>query len=54
MPEIADNQPEEMLTLDGIVEHIIYANEENGYVVCEMYLGEDDYITVVGLSLIHI
>ncbi len=48
MPEIADNQPEEMLTLDGIVEHIIYANEENGYVVCEMYLGEDDYITVVG------
>ena len=48
MPEGTENQQEEMLTLAGVVEHIIYANEENGYVVCEMYAGEDEYITVVG------
>ena len=48
MPEGAENQQEEMLTLNGVVEHIIYANEENGYVVCEMYAGADEYITVVG------
>ena len=37
----------EVLTLSGIVEHIKYKNEENGYTVCLLDTGEE-MITVVG------
>lgn len=34
--------------LDGVVESIVYRNEENGYTVAELASG-DDYITAVGM-----
>lgn len=42
------------ITLDGIVEHIVYQNEENGYTVCELATAsletptQEELITVVG------
>ncbi len=32
----------------GMVEHIIYQNEENGYTVCEIMTQEDELVTMVG------
>ncbi len=48
--------PDEKLTgeasglqrLEGCIEHVIYANEENGYAICDMALSDDEIITVVG------
>ncbi|HHW47206.1 MAG TPA: ATP-dependent RecD-like DNA helicase, partial [Clostridiaceae bacterium] len=36
-----------MITLEGIVEEIIFSNEENGYVVCDIKCAKD-IVTVVG------
>lgn len=36
-----------MVTLEGIVEEIIYSNEANGYIVCDMKCSKD-IVTVVG------
>ncbi len=35
--------------LEGSVERVIYANEENGYTICDMTVSEDDIVTVVGI-----
>ncbi len=40
-------QEETLLRLEGVVENIVYRNEENGYTVLEISDG-DDYITAVG------
>lgn len=37
------------VALDGIIEHIIYYNEENGYCVCDLGVSNDDLITVTGI-----
>ena len=37
-----------MPVLEGIIERVIYQNEENGYTVCEMAVGEAEEITLVG------
>ena len=37
-----------IIELKGSVEGIIYANEENGYTVCELVLSDEDLITAVG------
>ncbi len=34
---------------EGVVEHIVYQNEENGYTVCELSSGEEEYFTAVGI-----
>ncbi len=39
---------ENLLELEGIIENIVYRNEENGYTVIEIANG-DDYITAVGI-----
>ncbi len=39
---------EEMIELKGVVEHIIYTNEDNGYTVLDLGL-EDDVITACGI-----
>ena len=50
-----EDRGEELLSLSGSVEHIIYTNEENGYTVCEIATeddpessGEEALVTVVG------
>ena len=34
--------------LEGVIENVIYANEQNGYAVCELDTG-DELVTVVGI-----
>ena len=38
-----------LIRLSGSIEHIIYANEENGYMVCDLGTDDDDLITVTGI-----
>ncbi|MBO5882829.1 MAG: ATP-dependent RecD-like DNA helicase [Clostridia bacterium] len=35
--------------LEGTVERVIYANEENGYTICDMAVADDEIITAVGI-----
>ena len=35
--------------LSGCVEGIIYANEENGYTVCDLGTDDDDIVTITGI-----
>ena len=35
--------------LTGCVEGIIYANEENGYTVCDLGTDDDDIVTITGI-----
>ncbi len=39
---------EELLSIEGMVEKIIYQNEENGYTVCELLAPSDEYFVLVG------
>ena len=41
-------QEETLLRLEGVVENIVYRNEENGYTVLEI-ADSEDYITAVGI-----
>ncbi|MEG1743432.1 MAG: helix-hairpin-helix domain-containing protein, partial [Clostridia bacterium] len=38
---------EEKITIEGVVENIIFSNEENGYTVCEI-ISENELFTIVG------
>ena len=38
-----------LIKITGSIEHIIYANEENGYTVCDLGTDDDDLITVTGI-----
>ena len=38
----------ELLCLTGSVEHIIYANEENGFTICDLGIEGGDLVTVTG------
>lgn len=38
-----------MTRLEGTVEHVIYSNEDNGYTICDMSVGDDEIYTVVGI-----
>ena len=42
------NEKNELVSIEGTVEKIIYHNEENGYVVCEMRAFSDELYTVCG------
>ncbi len=35
--------------LEGIVEYIVYTNEENGYTICDLGIVDDEIVTVVGV-----
>ena len=41
--------PDELETVSGIVDSIIYQNEENGYIVCELEDTEGHPVTVTGI-----
>lgn len=47
--DIIPEEGEKLIKLSGTIEHIIYANEENGYMVCDMGTDDDDLITVTGI-----
>ncbi|MBQ7346721.1 MAG: ATP-dependent RecD-like DNA helicase [Clostridia bacterium] len=38
-----------MLRLTGSIEHVIYANEENGFAICDMGTDNDELITITGI-----
>ena len=38
----------ELLSIEGVIEKIIYQNEENGYTVCELLAPSDEYFVLVG------
>ena len=50
MSPLGTNPPEQkdLLELEGVIECVIYSNEENGYTVCELSLSDEEYITAVG------
>lgn len=39
---------EDLLTVEGVVERVIFSNEENGYCVCELCISDAEYIVLVG------
>jgi len=46
---MAEERNESMQRLEGSVERVIYANEENGYTICDLASSEDgEIVTVVG------
>ncbi len=45
MEETDDNG---MIRLSGSIEHVIYANEENGYAICDLGTDRDELVTIVG------
>ena len=40
--------PEEWNSLEGTVEAVVYQNQENGYTVLRLDVGEEEPVTVVG------
>ena len=40
---------EELIKISGIIEKIIYQNEENGYTVCDIATDDDEFVTAVGI-----
>ena len=49
MAQIYDGGKNEIETLSGTVEGIIYSNEENGYTILEMSLEKGELVTAVGI-----
>ena len=50
MEKNLDNQAREQIeTLEGSVEYVIYSNEENGYTILEMVVGKGEIVTAVGV-----
>lgn len=47
--DIMPEENEKLIKLTGSIEHIIYANEDNGYMVCDLGTDDDDLITVTGV-----
>lgn len=47
--DIVPDEDNKLIKLSGSVEHIIYANEENGYIVCDLGTDDDDLITITGI-----
>ena len=40
---------EDLLELEGTVEHIVYQNESTGYTVCDLAVSENELVTLVGV-----
>ena len=43
-----ESEADELVSVEGSVEKIIYQNEENGYTVCELTIGEAESLTICG------
>ena len=40
---------DDIIQLQGTIEHVVYANADNGYSICDMSIDDDDIITIVGI-----
>lgn len=49
MINFSEKEDNDLLSIEGMIEHIIYQNEENGYTVCEMSVSDTELITAVGI-----
>ena len=47
--DIVPDDGEKLIKLSGSVEQVIYTNEENGYLVCDLGTDDDDLITITGI-----
>ena len=47
--DVIAEENEKLIKLSGSVEQVIYANEENGYMVCDLGTDDDDLITITGI-----
>ena len=47
--DIVPEDDGKLIKLSGSIESIIYANEENGYMVCDLGTDDDDLITITGI-----
>ena len=47
--DIIPEENEKLIKLTGSIEHVIYYNEENGYMVCDLGTDDDDLITITGI-----
>ena len=47
--DIVPEDGEKLIKLSGSVEQVIYVNEENGYLVCDLGTDDDDLITITGI-----
>ena len=47
--DIVSDDGEKLIKLSGSVEQVIYTNEENGYLVCDLGTDDDDLITITGI-----
>ncbi len=49
MLDMQKDYDQEYVEIVGTVEHIVYANEETGYTVCDISVGEAELYTIVGI-----
>ena len=47
--DIVPEENEKLIKLTGSIENVIYCNEENGYIVCDLGTDDDDLITITGV-----
>ncbi len=47
--DLVPEENETLVKLSGSIEHVIYENEENGYMVCDLGTDDDDLITITGI-----
>ena len=46
--ELQEQDERGLIKLSGGIEHVIYANEDNGYAICDFGTDDDELITIVG------
>lgn len=47
--DIVPEENEKLIKLTGSIENVIFYNEENGYMVCDLGTDDDDLITITGI-----
>ena len=48
MQDVYESDGRGLVQISGTIEHVIYANEENGYAICDFGTDDDELITIVG------
>lgn len=46
---MSEYKEKELITVEGIVEHVVYQNEQNGYSVLDLAISETELITLTGI-----
>ncbi len=49
MLDMQKDYDQQYVEIEGSVEHIVYSNEETGYTVCDIAIGEAELYTIVGI-----